>query len=205
MRIPNFSEKFDLVLKQKGMNQATLANLSGFTERHISRVKKTGNISDKFLDKICGILNIPHDFFTDDGKDDFDYYPIPFRYASGGMGGGSYEGSRKIISYVSLKKDFLLTKTNKLESLSFIRAIGDSMSPTIPPDASVLIDESQTTPINHKIYFILWNNEYYIKRLIVKDGRVIGLQSDNDGNIQKVGIDDNFQILGKAILQQSEL
>lgn len=207
MKIENFSEKLEAILRRRGMTQAQLAELAQVTERHISRVKKEEEIPEIFMKKICNALEINLSEFTDNpalGSYD-DYYPVPFREAGGAMGGGYHIGSRKIISHISLRRDFLLTKTNNLEALSFIHASGESMSPTIPPDAAVLIDESQKEPMNNKIYYVMLNGLYFIKRVEVKEGRVMSIISDNGLIKTEIAADDCFEILGRAILQQSAL
>lgn len=207
MRIPNFAEKLEGALKERGLTQAAFADLAGFTPRYMSRVKTGGDeIPEVTVKKICAALGMsPAEFLQDTEQQGWDYIPVPFREAAGGMGGGSHVGSKRIISYISLKRDFLRTKTNSPESLSYISAEGESMFPTIPHGAMVLIDESQTEPINNKVFYILLNNEYLIKRLETDKGRAIAIISDNGKVRQELGPDDNLQILGMAIMQQTML
>lgn len=205
MKIHNFSGKLERLLKARGMTQAQLADKAAVTERHISRVKNAEEVPEPFLKKICAALNVDLSEFGDLSVYNGDYFAVPFREAGGAMGEGCFIGSKKIISHISLRRDFLLTKTSNLEALSFIHAAGESMSPTIPPDAAVLIDESQKEPINHKIYYIMLNGLYLIKRLEVKNGRTTAIISDNNFEKREILADDHFEILGRAILQQSEL
>lgn len=207
MNIPNFSHKLEAILKEKNWKQADLAEKMGITPRHLSKVKNGGDeIAEVFLKKICSALELSLDYFTESQVDrSTDYFSVPFREAGGGMGGGYFSASRKVVSYISLRRDFLLSKTSNLEALSFIHASGDSMSPTIPPDAIVLIDESQIEPINNKIFYIMFNNCFFIKRLEVKNGYVTALLSDNGNRREEIGAQDNIEILGKAILQQTLL
>lgn len=146
-----------------------------------------------------------HTFDQPNPLDNTDYFPVPFREARGGMGGGSCVGSKAINSYISLKKEYLFSRTSRLDQLSFIHADGDSMEPTIPPDAAVLIDESQTQPLNGKIYYIFLNGEYYIKRLLVSAGKVTAIQSDNGPHIKEITEADTIQIIGRALLQMGNL
>lgn len=205
MKINNFAEKLDSALKRKGLKQTQLAEMAGLTDRHISRVKKSVEIPESFLKKICIALNISLAELVGTESIDGDYYPVPFRAACGGMGGGHFDGSKKIKSFISMRRDFLLTKTSNLSKISFIRAEGESMSPTIPPDASVLIDESQIEPINNKIYFLMLNGVYFIKRLEVKNGKPIAIISDNWESKQKLNEADNIEILGRALFMIAEL
>lgn len=206
MQVPNFGERLDELLKARGMTQAILAEKMGIHPNHISRVKTgKGEIPEKFMRKLCNALNIPVEEFVGGNSQSLEYYPVPLREAGGGMGGGYHTGSKRVQSYVSLRRDFLLTKTSNLEALSFIHASGESMFPTIPPDAAVLIDESQVDPVNGKIFYVLLNDSYLIKRLEVREGGVIALISDNGNRRDELADDDSFQILGRAILQQTLL
>lgn len=209
MKIVNFAEKLEKVLKEHGLKQVQLARLIGQTPKNISRLKKEDDIPEKFIAKLCSALKLPDDYFSNNrnasGTKPDDYFQVPFREAEGGMGGGCHVGSRKIFSHISLSKSFLLQKTNNLDKLSFIHASGDSMYPTIVPDAAVLIDESQIKPINNRIYYIMLNNCYYIKRLEVKDEQVIAIISDNGNKREELTEADRLEIFGRAILQQSNL
>lgn len=207
MIIPDFANKLEALLKERGLSQVALANMADMAPRYISKVKTcNGEIPESFIKRICKALNITQDYFFE--KNTFQsnhYFPVPLRDTIGGMGGGSFSGSKKIESYVSLRKDFLLTKTCSLDALSFIHASGESMYPTIPPDAIVLIDESQREPINKKIFYVMLNDVFLIKRLEVKNGKVCALISDNGELREEIGEQDHLEILGKALLQQTLL
>ena len=207
MIIPDFQERLETILRERNVWQGELAKLADMTPRHLSMTKQNGEkIPESFFRKICAALNMtPEEFLKPLTPPAYEYFPVPLREASGSMGGGSFTGSRKIESFISIRKDFLLTKTNNLEKLSFIHAIGESMFPTIPPDAAVLIDESQREPVNKKIFFVLLNGVYLIKRLEVRQGKVLALISDNGEIREQIGEQDELQILGRALMQQTLL
>lgn len=212
MKIEKFETLLNLALNEAGINQAELALRMDISPRHISRVKKSGgDVPQKFFDNMCAALGIspekflsPHNSTPQQANGD-EYFPVPFREAGGGMGGGFDASSRKIISHISMKKDFLMHKTNNMNNLSFIHAVGESMSPNILPEASILIDEGQTKPVNNKIYYILWNGQYYIKRLEVKDGAITAIISDNGNRRDELNSDDQIEVLGRAIMQVGDL
>lgn len=206
MLVPNFGDKLEDQLKKQGLTQAALAEKLGISANHVSRVKTGGDdVSEKFMRKLCVALGVSLEEFIGGAAQASDYFPVPLREAGGGMGGGYHQGSRRILSYISLRRDFLLTKTSNLDHLSFIHAAGDSMFPTIPPDAAVLIDEGQIEPINGRIFYVMLNDALLIKRLEVRNGKVVALLSDNGDRRDELAEDDSFQILGKAILQQTLL
>lgn len=207
MHIPDFARRLDRILKERGLTQAGLAGKAGITPRHLSVTKNSGpDYTEKFVARICAALDMSiEDFLKQDEPNIAEYVQVPLREATGGMGGGSYVNSRRVLSYISLRKDFLLTKTSSIDSLSFVHASGESMFPTIPPDAAVLIDESQKEPVNNKIFFIMYNGELLIKRLEVKNNRVMAILSDN-GNIRSpLEESDRLEIIGRALLQQTIL
>lgn len=202
-----FAERLDTILRERRITQDKLGDIANVSPRHISRVK-TGNatLTDDMLQKLASALDVPVAYFT--GIQDSlaeQYFPVPLREAAVGMGGGAQVGSRRIVSYISLRKDFLLTKTSNLEALSFIHASGESMYPTIPPDAAVLIDESQREPVNKKIFYVMLNGALLIKRLEVREGRTVALISDNGEVREELGEQDQLEILGRALLQQTLL
>lgn len=206
MRVPNFSSRLEEQIRLNGITQAALAEKLNITANHLSRVKTGGDeVPEKFIRKLCEVLGITVNEFIGAAAPENEYFPVPLREAGGGMGGGYHSGSKRIQSYISLRRDFLLTKTSNPEALSFIHASGESMFPTIPPDAAVLIDESQIEPVNGKIFYVMLNNVFLIKRLEVREGKTIALISDNGSKREELAEDDNFQILGKAILQQTLL
>ena len=208
MFLISFAERLSALLHERGITQKQLAEMIHITERHLSRIKKSpdGIVSDKIVKDICNALQIDQQYFLANRvSDDMSYYPVPFREAGGGCGGGYADGSRRVQSHISLRYDMLARKCRSIDKLSFVHASGDSMSPTIPVDASVLIDEGQTEPINNKIFYLMLNNEYYIKRLEVKNGKITALISDN-GNIRRELLEsDRIEILGRALMQIGDI
>ena len=121
--------------------------------------------------------------------------------------GGSYDnGSREIEAYFPVRKEMIYRIGAPLSSLSFVHARGDSMYPTINESAAVLIDETDIVPENGKIYYLLFQDRYLIKRVEVDGcGRVVALISDNGPVRREIGEQETVEIIGRCRLQQSEL
>ena len=207
MILPDFPQKLDALLQKKGILQKELAAMCKISDRHLSRVKRDMEhvVPDKILQAICTALDTPISYFWKDAVADAEYFPVPYRDAGGGMGGGYAVGSRRVNSYLSIRTDYLRHRTNNLDKLSFVHASGESMLPTIPADTSVLIDEGQTEPVNNKIFYIMLNGEYFIKRLEVNDGSITAIISDNGNARYIVTAQDTVEVLGRAILQIGDL
>lgn len=125
------------------------------------------------------------------------YTEIPMREATGSMGGGSTETGTRAITYLSFRTEWIRAKGNPAY-MSAIRAFGDSMSPTIPDGSVVLVDESRRQFVANKVFYIRHNGQMYIKRLAGTPAG-IAIVSDQDGSIQPLRPDDDFEIIGRCI------
>lgn len=163
----------------------------------------------RLIKKYQGKLNSPlpenplKDIEPDIEEDE--YFPVPVYAARGSMGGGSFEMSWQVMSHISILKAYLRPKCSSLNNVGFILADGDSMIPTIPPGASVLIDTGKKDPVHGKVFCVMYDNQLYIKRLEVCRGTITAIVSDKDLSRIEIGPDDNFQIIGQVLLQQSEV
>lgn len=131
------------------------------------------------------------------------YTEVPLREATGSMGGGSTETGDRALTYLSFRTEWIRSKGNP-ENMTVIRAFGDSMEPTIPDGSVVLIDEGRRQFVKNKVYYLRYNGQMYIKRLVERDGG-LGIASDNDGNMLLVSDADDFEIIGRCIWTAREL
>lgn len=134
-----------------------------------------------------------------------DYYQVPWLEARASMGGGSLEVSRDVRSYLSFRRDWLLSK-GQVGNMVAVSVQGDSMSPTIPDGSVVLISEAVSgPPVQGKIYLVCYRDELFIKRLKVRDGRAVALVSDLDGSEILIKKSEYFNIIGRAIWYGKDL
>ncbi|WP_029456979.1 XRE family transcriptional regulator [Solidesulfovibrio alcoholivorans] len=131
------------------------------------------------------------------------YTEVPLREATGSMGGGSTETGDRALTYLSFRTEWIRSKGNP-ENMTVIRAFGDSMEPTIPDGSVVLIDEGRRQFVKNKVYYLRYNGQMYIKRLVEREGS-LGIASDNDGNMLLVSDADDFEIIGRCIWTAREL
>lgn len=85
--------------------------------------------------------------------------------------------------YINLEQEiyFLPIKKGNFSDLSFLVEIhGDSMRPTLEEGDFALVDPSNNDYVKNKIYVITYNDETFIKRIVIdeKSGIII-LKSDN--------------------------
>ena len=208
-------EEISRIAKEKGRGGGTfVANRLGVSRGTISRWK-AGVLQGKRVpyDKTVSIMRIlgldPTPFFGVQPVSHA-YIQVPWLEAEASMGGGgSTVVSKKIISHLSFRADWILAKGNP-KKMAVINAGGRSMEPTIPDDSIVLINEGQTSPVNGKIYFVCYGSGespgIYLKRLRVdQSGNVTHLVSDLDGYEMPIDPDENFEIIGQAIWFAKEL
>lgn len=146
----------------------------------------------------------PH-LFTHQPIEDPSYYQVPWLEARASMGGGSLEVSKEVKSYLSFRRDWLLSRGG-IGNLVVVSVQGDSMSPTIPDGSVVLINESSGgPPVGGKVYLVCYRDELFIKRLKVKDGRAVAMVSDFDGSEVPIKKSEYFNIIGRAIWYGKDL
>lgn len=131
------------------------------------------------------------------------YTEVPLREATGSMGGGSTETGDRTLTYLSFRTEWIRSKGNP-EYMTVIRAFGDSMEPTIPDGSVVLIDEGRRQFVKNRIYYLRYNGQMYIKRLVEREGHLC-IASDNDPNVLLVSDADDFEIIGRCIWTAREL
>ena len=132
------------------------------------------------------------------------FYPVPYEEAELSMGGGSFVVNTQIKSYLGFRREWLQGK-GKPSSMGVFRASGYSMEPTIPDPAIVLIDRSQTVPVNDKIYMIAYGDGIFLKRLRVKSGFPTHIVSDGLGTEEEIKPGEYFQIIGRCLWFAKEL
>lgn len=147
----------------------------------------------------------PVPYFGGESTQDEEYSKVPWLEATASMGGGSVETSKSVTAHLAFRTDWLRTK-GRLRGMVVVNASGDSMDPTIPDRAVVLINEQDTHPVNNGIFFVCYGEDIYLKRLRVDAaGRVTHLVSDGTGWAMPLEPEVYFEILGRAIWYGKEL
>jgi phage repressor protein C with HTH and peptisase S24 domain len=109
-----------------------------------------------------------------------DYAVIPQYSAKGATGNGFTNDHVEVRGGLVFKRDWLRRMGLNPNKLRVIYAAGMSMEPTISDGDVLLVDESQTTPANAKIYALLRpDGDVSIKRLIQAHTGGWIIRSDN--------------------------
>lgn len=200
-----------LMVKVGIPTQAALAGLVGVTRQHLGAVLN-GRVEPgrELLESLARVLMVsvsellsPSTLATAQATNGSPFIPIPLRAASGSMGSGALEGSRRIKTHLAFREDWAYQKGSP-SHMSVIRATGSSMSPTIPDGCMVLIDESQTELLSGRVYYVAMNEEYFIKRMVKAGGKWF-MESDGDGSRVEVKAHDHFEVFGRALWYGCEL
>lgn len=200
-------EEIKRIVAEKGRGGVTyVGKLLGVTRGTVSRwLSKDLQGKQVPYDKTVAIMQKlgldPSEFF-DLGDKDSEYTKVPWLDAVASMGGGSVETSRSVNAHMAFRTDWLRS-LGRLSGMVVVNASGDSMSPTIPDRAVVLINETDKTPENNAIFFVCYgngdNSQIYLKRLRVKNGKVTHLISDFDGHEEELQSEEYFEIIGRAL------
>lgn len=115
-----------------------------------------------------------------------------------GHGAEVYEGEEE--TAIAFRRDFIYKSGVNAAAAVAVYVAGDSMLPTIPGGAIVLIDRSNTIINNGKIYGLRYDGRLFIKRLLREGGKLIA-RSDNPSNNPDIDLEKrrvDFEVLGRA-------
>lgn len=158
---------------EAGTREPTLDDIALIAKAlHISKqdllLTHDEQVSDKPADYVAG------------SPSDADYAMIPQYTARGSNGNGYHNDHVEVAGGLAFKRDWLRRTGAKPESLCVIYADGSSMEPTISDGEVLLIDRSDITPRNGKVYaFLRPDGSLSVKRLIQQVTGDWIIRSDN--------------------------
>lgn len=132
-----------------------------------------------------------------------EYASVPVLRIVGSMGGGSLESEGAVESRVAFQSRWL-REMGGPGSMMCCHARGDSMFPTIPDRALVLVDRERNEPVHNKVFLVRHEGAVFIKRLVRESGRVC-LESDLDNSRMEVREGEDFAIIGRVLWYGKEL
>lgn len=120
-------------------------------------------------------------------------------HVSAGDGAEATDGNG--IEELAFKTKWLLMQGLSAKNLRVVACRGDSMSPTIPEDSTLLVDISQNDFVREGVYVIRLDGHLFAKRLQRGQGGSIHVISDNTlyDKIIVTPEKHDFQIIGKAV------
>ena len=115
---------------------------------------------------------------TDYPEDEYDYIPAYDIEVSAGNGSVCL-GEATATKHLAFRKQWLKARGLTAKSLAALFTKGDSMTPTIPESAVVVINREHTQPLDGKVYVIRIEDRHYVKRIQWLIGGGLRLISDN--------------------------
>jgi phage repressor protein C with HTH and peptisase S24 domain len=185
----DIQERIAFALNNCGKKPSALAKELGVSAARISQLSQAqGSIKAELLFPLSRATGYSANWLAEgvgdphsDTPDVNDYALIKQHSAKGSAGSGYFNDHVEVKGSLVFKRDWLRRMSLREESLSVIYVQGRSMEPTLADGDVLLLDESQTEPLNGRIYAITRpDGELIIKRLIktVTNGWVI--RSDNE-------------------------
>lgn len=207
------SERIAYAITTCGKKPGDLAREIGVSAARISQLKDgIGSVKAEHLFPLARATHVSAQWLAEGTGEqrhnvtDTDYALIPQHTAKGSAGNGHMNDHVEVKGSLVFKRDWLKRMGLKEGSLSVFYASGFSMAPTIDDGDVVLLDESQTTPQNRRIYAIRRpDGELIIKRLILTMTNGWIIRSDNEDKRQypdEVATDTDvghLQIIGRIV------
>lgn len=96
-------------------------------------------------------------------SDDYIYIPAYDIAVSAGHGMFS-DGALKPHKYLAFRRDWVQTRGLKVKCLAVLFTEGDSMIPTVPENAAIVINRERNQALDGKVYVIRIDDRLYVKR-----------------------------------------
>lgn len=127
---------------------------------------------------------------------------IPLVNVRASAGPGAIPGEEARVGHIAFDKGWLKQLGSSAARLSFIRAEGDSMSPTLSDGDDILVDESDAAErLRDGIYVLRVEDSLIVKRLAISPaGGTLTIKSDNPAYPDWTGFDAaSVSIIGRVI------
>lgn len=108
-----------------------------------------------------------------------DTIQIPVLNVVGSAGPGAHNGFVEVLSHIPFSRTLLRRYGVRIDKCHFIRAVGDSMLPTIADGTVVLVDGGVRRVRDDGIYVLVLDDDVRLKRVQRQFGGTITLKSDN--------------------------
>lgn len=157
--------------EEKQLSQAELGRLLGVSQQHIQRFEKDYPVPVKYAAKLAQILNIDiKELLPEELKDvslaNPEIVQIDVLNVRACCGNGIENFTENVIGQQMMTLPALRELTESApENIKIIKAIGESMMPTIHTDDIVWIDISVKTPTSDGLYILCVGSDLLIRRI----------------------------------------
>lgn len=157
--------------EEKQLSQAELGRLLGVSQQHIQRFEKNYPVPVKYASKLAQILDIDiKELLPDDLKEvsleDPNLIKIDVLDVRACCGNGVENFTENVIGQQMMTLSALREFTQSApENIKIIKAIGESMMPTIHTDDIVWVDISVKTPTSDGLYILCIGSDLLIRRI----------------------------------------
>lgn len=189
------------VVSEKSKSARAASLRAGLSEDFVSKMARRGSVPElSSLLRLAEALEVPVSTFFQD-----DYEPpsveIQAFEARPAAGDGALITEEQGETVPFSRKWLRGVTTASPDKLIMVQVWGDSMEPTIPENAWVMIDTTQTKIIDRQIYVFRHGDDARVKRLITHPTmKQLTIRSDNpDWDDITVEDPENLQIIGRVI------
>lgn len=186
---------------KEGTSDPKLSNVVAFAEAaKVSLDWLVNGEGEQSIDQV----NQHRETYVVDTLDD-EYIYVPAYDIEVSAGHGSYcLGQGTPDKFLAFRKHWVTARGLHAKSLAAMFTKGDSMTPTIPESAAIVIDRDQNKALDGKVYVIRIDDRHYVKRTQWLIGGGLRLISDNklyDAlDITKADMEaSNIEICGQVI------
>lgn len=179
---------------EKFENPTQMARACGVAPNQVIRYikmerKKHLQALAKVLDGVGARLIFPN---SCDSTEGFQHIPKVLARPSGG--GGSLETNGSVDNTYAFRLEWLNRKGNP-KTMKLMAVTGESMAPRIEDGDLVLVDESQTTLYDGRIYVIRIDQEIVVKRIAKEPGKILLVSDNPNAEPRRIVLDLNDESL----------
>ncbi|MEO5351545.1 MAG: helix-turn-helix transcriptional regulator, partial [Magnetococcus sp. YQC-3] len=137
------------------------------------------------------------------GFNEFDVVTVPVFDVEASAGHGSLVETSERSRELFFRYDWIVERGFNQKYLGVIRVKGDSMTPTIPNGAVILVNREDTEIKNGCIYVLRYDDLLHVKRLQRLPKNMVQVVSDNADEyppfIANASLEHEFQVLGRVV------
>lgn len=178
-------DKIKKIIEEKGLTQEKFGSIIGKTNACVNQwIKGKRDLSTADIEKICDSFSVSPNFLynrEDSLSIPSDIVKIDVLDVSACCGNGIANISENVIGHQFVSKNLLKEFTfTAPENIKIIRAVGDSMIPTINPQDMIWIDMSVKEPSSDGLYLLTVGQDLMIKRIQINPfNNQVQIKSDN--------------------------